>query len=210
MASELVVKHPRLVFAENARSLREAELEEAAMLDAEFGQRARALGLDPPSPTLRSRSLEVQVVERYIALAQEEGGEVLTGGVRPELGAPLDAGAFLRPTVIGGLSTDCRTATEEIFGPVVTLHPFDEEAEAVEMANCVEYGLAASVWTSNLGRAHRVSAALDVGMVWVNTWLMRDLRVPFGGVKASGVGREGGHHSLSFFSEPKNVCIAVD
>ena len=149
-------------------------------------------------------------VERYIALAQEEGGEVLTGGVRPELGAPLDTGAFLRPTVIGGLTTDCRTATEEIFGPVVTLHPFDEEAEAVEMANCVEYGLAASVWTTNLGRAHRVSAALDVGMVWVNTWLMRDLRVPFGGVKASGVGREGGHHSLSFFSEPKNVCIAVD
>ena len=149
-------------------------------------------------------------VERYIALAKEEGGEVLTGGIRPELGAPLDAGAFLRPTVIGGLSTDCRTATEEIFGPVVTLHPFDEESDAVEMANCVQYGLAASVWTTDLGRAHRVSAALDVGMVWVNTWLMRDLRVPFGGIKASGVGREGGHHSLSFFSEPKNVCIAID
>jgi len=149
-------------------------------------------------------------VERYIALAKEEGGEVLTGGTRPELGAPLDAGAFLRPTVIGGLSIDCRTATEEIFGPVVTLHPFDDEADAIQMANCVEYGLAASVWTTNLGRAHRVSAALDVGMVWVNTWLMRDLRVPFGGVKASGVGREGGHHSLSFFSEPKNVCIALD
>jgi aminomuconate-semialdehyde/2-hydroxymuconate-6-semialdehyde dehydrogenase len=149
-------------------------------------------------------------VEQYIALAKQEGGTVVSGGIRPQLGAPLDGGAFLRPTVITGLNIDCRAATEEIFGPVVTVHPFDDEGDAIEMANGVEYGLAASVWTQNLSRAHRVSASLDVGMVWVNTWLMRDLRVPFGGVKASGVGREGGHYSLEFFSEPKNVCIALD
>ncbi len=148
-------------------------------------------------------------VEGYIALAQEEGGTIASGGTRPSLGDPLDAGAFLRPTVITGLSTSCRTSTEEIFGPVVTVHPFEDEEEAVRIANSVQYGLAASVWTHDLSRAHRVAAAIDVGMVWVNTWLLRDLRVPFGGVKASGVGREGGHHSLSFFSEPKNVCIQL-
>lgn len=148
-------------------------------------------------------------VEGYLELAKEEGGTILCGGRRPDLPAPYDKGAFLEPAVIAGLSPSCRTATEEIFGPVVTVHPFDSDEEAVALANAVRYGLAASIWTSNLTRAHRVAAALETGTVWVNTWLLRDLRVPFGGVKDSGVGREGGFHSLEFFSESRNVCIKL-
>ncbi|MEO0606001.1 MAG: aldehyde dehydrogenase family protein, partial [Myxococcota bacterium] len=116
----------------------------------------------------------------------------------------------LRPTVIEGLAPDSRTSTEEIFGPVVTVHPFDDEDEAVRLANGVRYGLSASVFTQDLGRAHRVGRALDVGTVWVNTWLKRDLRVPFGGHKDSGVGREGGDYSLRFFTEPTTLCIQLD
>src|SRR5262249_8309168 len=121
-----------------------------------------------------------------------------------------DRGAFLTPAVISGLSPSCRTATEEIFGPVATVHAFASEEEAIALANGVRYGLAASVFTRDLSRAHRVSTALETGMVWVNAWLMRDLRVPFGGMKDSGVGREGGSHSLEFFSESRNVCIKID
>lgn len=148
-------------------------------------------------------------VEGYVALARQEGGDILLGGERPTMTSPWDGGAFYPPTIVGGLAHDSRTATEEIFGPVVTIHPFDSEEEAVEIANEVRYGLAASVWTSDLGKAHRVSAQLETGMVWVNTWLMRDLRVPFGGLKDSGVGREGGRYSLEFFSESRNICIKL-
>jgi len=168
---------------------------------------------DPASADVNMGSLvsvaHREKVEGYIALARQEGGVVVTGGVRPALDAPFDRGAFLRPTVITDLPPDSRTSTEEIFGPVVTVHAFDTESEAIQIANGVHYGLAASVWTRDLGRAHRVAAALQTGMVWVNTWLKRDLRVPFGGVKASGVGREGGKYSLSFYTQDKNVCIQL-
>jgi len=168
---------------------------------------------DPAHPDTDLGSLVSQAhrdkVEGYLRLAVEEGGTVRCGGRRPALPAPFDQGAFLQPAVITGLAPGCRTSTEEIFGPVVTVHPFDTEDEAIAIANGVRYGLAASVWSRDLSRAHRVSAALDTGMVWVNTWLLRDLRVPFGGVKDSGVGREGGHHSLDFYSEQKNVCVQL-
>ena len=148
-------------------------------------------------------------VEAYSRLAVEEGGNVLTGGTSNE--TPVEGvsphGAFLRPTVIEGLSHTSRTATEEIFGPVVTLHPFQTEDEAVDMANATEYGLAGSVWTADTDRGHQFAQRLDTGIVWVNTWLNRDLRTPFGGVKQSGVGREGGSWSVNFFSELTNICV---
>lgn len=142
----------------------------------------------------------------YIALAQEEGGTVLTGGTaaETELG-----GWFIRPTVIEGLPAMCRTNQEEIFGPVVTIQPFDTEEEVLVYANGTKFGLASTVWTKDLARAHRVAAALHTGIVWINCWLVRDLRTPFGGVKQSGVGREGGWEALRFFTEPKNVCLPI-
>jgi aminomuconate-semialdehyde/2-hydroxymuconate-6-semialdehyde dehydrogenase len=118
-------------------------------------------------------------------------------------------GLFIEPTVIEGLTCDCRTNTEEIFGPVVTIMPFDTEEEVLSYANTVRYGLSATVWTQNLSRAHRVASKLEAGIIWINCWLLRDLRTPFGGVKESGMGREGGFEALRFFTEEKNVCIKV-
>lgn len=143
----------------------------------------------------------------YIELAKEEGGTILCGGERVNPGGHNAEGWFVAPTVIEGLPYDCRTNQEEIFGPVVSITPFDTEEEALKMANSVVYGLASTVWTNNLHTAHRVANKIESGIVWVNTWLLRDLRTPFGGVKNSGVGREGGFYALDFFTEPKNVCI---
>jgi len=148
-------------------------------------------------------------VRGYVELAKQEGGTLLTGGT-PCLPSGFEGGNWMAPTVIEGLGPDSRCSTEEIFGPVVTLHPFSSEDEAVAIANNTRYGLAGSVWTSDLDKGRRVSEAIDTGMVWVNTWLHRDLRVPFGGVKDSGVGREGGKWSLGFFSEAMNVCVKHD
>jgi aminomuconate-semialdehyde/2-hydroxymuconate-6-semialdehyde dehydrogenase len=149
----------------------------------------------------------MEKVLSYVALAKEEGGTVLTGGERVILDGEYKEGYYLRPTVIEGLDYTCRTNQEEIFGPVVTITPFDTEEEALKMANSTEYGLAATLWTSDLQRAHRMADQLQSGIVWINAWLVRDLRTPFGGVKASGVGREGGWEALRFFTEPKNVFV---
>ncbi len=143
----------------------------------------------------------------YVKLAREEGGQVLCGGERVKLEGRCSDGWFIAPTVIDGLPPDCRTNQEEIFGPVATLIPFDDEDEALEIANSTPYGLAASIWSQDVSRCHRMAAAVDSGIIWVNTWMLRDLRTPMGGMKQSGVGREGGFEILRFFTEPKNVCI---
>jgi aminomuconate-semialdehyde/2-hydroxymuconate-6-semialdehyde dehydrogenase len=152
---------------------------------------------------------QVDKIKFYVDLAQKEGGKIALGGKAPEsISARCRDGYFFQPTVITGLPVSCRTNREEIFGPVVTITPFDNEDEVINYANDCEYGLASSVWTQNLTRAHRVAERINTGTVWVNCWLVRDLRVPFGGMKQSGVGREGGEEALRFFTEPKNVCIA--
>ena len=177
------------------------------------GARALKIG-DPADPETQQGAL-VSAAHRdkvlgYIALAREEGGTVLCGGGVPDrLPARCREGFFVEPTVLTGLGPHCRVSREEIFGPVVTVTPFGDEAEAIALANSSEYGLAASLWTRDLTRAHRVAEQVACGTIWVNTWLMRDLRVPFGGMKNSGVGREGGEEAIRFFTEPKNVCIAI-
>jgi len=145
----------------------------------------------------------------YYDLARTEGATVLSGGGVPRFGDARDGGAYVEPTVLTGLSQSARANREEIFGPVCHLMPFDTEEEAFALANDSVYGLAATVWTRDVGRAHRAGLGLDAGLVWVNTWFLRDLRTPFGGVKASGVGREGGVHSLAFYSELTNVCVEL-
>lgn len=151
----------------------------------------------------------LEKVESYIKLAVEEGGKILLGGNRVQVKG-YENGYYLEPTIIETFDHECRVNQEEIFGPVVTLLPFETEKEVLEMANSVKYGLSATVWTENVNRTMRMAKGLQSGIIWVNTWLNRDLRTPFGGVKSSGVGREGGFDALDFFTEPKNVCIRYD
>lgn len=151
----------------------------------------------------------MEKVLSYVELAKQEGGTVLCGGHQVKVEGEFSDGYYIAPTVIEGLTYDCRTNQEEIFGPVVTIMPFDTEEEALMYANSTQYGLASVVWTENLTRAHTIANHLHAGIVWINCWLLRDLRTPFGGVKGSGVGREGGFEALNFFTEPKNVCIKL-
>ncbi|QRK11945.1 aldehyde dehydrogenase [Archangium violaceum] len=176
--------------------------------------RTRALKVgDPLEPGTEQGALvspqHFEKVMGYIDLARQEGGRVLTGGKRAQVPGRCQGGWFVEPTLIEGLDHACRTNQEEIFGPVATLTPFEKEEEVLAWGNSTRYGLAASVWTRDLSQAHRFAAKLESGIVWVNCWMLRDLRTPFGGVKDSGVGREGGWDALRFFTEPKNVCVKL-
>lgn len=177
-----------------------------------FVDQVRALRVGPPDATKSQLGAVVSQEHRdkvlsYIALAESEGGHILHGGHKVALPPPYDNGYYLAPTVIEGLDFQCRTNQEEIFGPVVSLTPFSSEEEVLSMANSTEYGLSATLFTQNLPRAHRMAARLQSGIVWINDWLVRDLRTPFGGMKNSGVGREGGFEALHFFTEAKNICF---
>ena len=167
--------------------------------------------MDPMLPESKFGALvseaHLEKVLSYITTAKEEGGTILCGGQSPEMPEELRGGFYLLPTLIEGLSPSCRTNQEEIFGPVATLIPFDTEEEVIQYANGTVYGLAASLWTKDVSRAHRVAHQLETGICWINTWLNRDLRTPFGGVKQSGLGREGGWEAFRFFTEPQNICI---
>ena len=179
----------------------------------ELARRARRLKIGGPYEgadmgPLISRAHREKVLS-YYRLAREEHGEIVCGGGVPAFGDERDGGAFIEPTIVTGLAEDARCVKEEIFGPICHVAPFDSEEQAVRMANATRYGLTAAVWTSNLQRAHRVARQMEVGMVWVNDWYLRDLRTPFGGVKLSGLGREGGMHSLAFFSAPMNICVKL-
>ena len=151
----------------------------------------------------------LEKVESYIKLAEKEGGKILYGGNSVTV-KNFENGYYLEPTIIEVFDNQCRVNQEEIFGPVVTIMPFETEEEVLRMANSVKYGLSATLWTSDLNRTMRISKEIEAGIVWVNTWLNRDLRTPFGGMKDSGVGREGGFEALRFFTEAKNVCIKYE
>jgi len=179
---------------------------------ASLAQKAESLRLGSPleadtdlGPLISKQHCEK--VLSYYKLASEEGATTVTGGGIPQFGNSLDQGFYVEPTIYTGLPESARCVKEEIFGPVCHIAPFDREEEAVSMANESKYGLAASIWTSNLRRGHRVAQHMNVGITWVNCWFLRDLRTPFGGSGLSGIGREGGVHSLNFYSELNNICV---
>ncbi|WP_207492682.1 aldehyde dehydrogenase [Aridibaculum aurantiacum] len=181
---------------------------------AEFVERTQQLTVgDPMDPSSKQGAIVSKVhfekVMKCIETAKEEGGTILCGGnaVRPE--GRCANGYFIEPTIIEGLGPACNTNVEEIFGPVVTLQSFRNEEEALQLANECNYGLAATIWTQDISKANRVAAKVEAGIIWVNCWLVRDLRTPFGGMKNSGVGREGGWEALRFFTEAKNVCVEI-
>ena len=180
----------------------------------DFVERTKALKIGDPLQNVTDQGAIVsrehmEKVLGYIKLAEDEGGTILCGGNQFIPEGRCDNGWFIEPTIIEGLSYNCRTNQEEIFGPVVTITPFETEEEVLMMANSTEYGLASIIWTENLSRAHRMAANIQTGIVWINCWMVRDLRTPFGGMKSSGVGREGGMEALRFFTEPKNVCVKL-
>jgi aminomuconate-semialdehyde/2-hydroxymuconate-6-semialdehyde dehydrogenase len=179
----------------------------------DFVRRASTLvNADPLEQSTRQGAVvskqHMEKVLSHIDIARQEGGTILCGGERALLEGRCSDGYFIQPTVIAGLDDNSRTNQEEIFGPVVTIQPFDTEEEVIASANSTQYGLAATIWTENVHKAHRMAEAVKSGIIWVNCWMVRDLRTPFGGMKQSGVGREGGHEALRFFTEPKNVCIS--
>lgn len=179
-----------------------------------FVEKAKSLTVgDPLDPTTKQGAIvskaHFEKIMRCIDTAKQEGGKVLCGGrmVKPE--GRCAEGYFIEPTVIEGLGPECQTNQEEIFGPVVTLQSFRSEEEALQLANATQYGLAATIWTQDISKANRMAAKVESGIIWINCWLLRDLRTPFGGLKNSGVGREGGWEALRFFTEAKNVCVQL-
>ncbi|MBC7774706.1 MAG: aldehyde dehydrogenase family protein, partial [Phycisphaerae bacterium] len=178
----------------------------------DFLERVKSLKVGNPSDPANNlgaivSKMHFEKVLGCIELAKEEGGQIIAGGSVLQMPVPFDKGWYIAPTVIEGLPINCRTNQEEIFGPVVTIQAFDSDEQALELANFTPYGLSATVWTNNLQRAHHLAANLQAGIIWVNTWMLRDLRTPFGGVKNSGVGREGGWEAMRFFTEAKNVTF---
>ena len=176
---------------------------------AKFLRQGNPLDMGTQQGAVVSRE-HYQKILSYLNLAKEEGGRILCGGAPAEMEGEFSQGYFIQPTIIENLGPECRTNREEIFGPVVTVTSFETEEEVVSMANGTDYGLSASIWTKDIDKAHRMARKIQSGVVWINSWMVRDLRIPFGGMKNSGVGREGGEDSLKFFTEVKDICFKVN